>query len=160
MISDSAFLKHGQKGTTIVEFSIVASVFFMVLFGLMEFGRVVYTFNLLQEATRSAARVAVVSDLPSSINGQCTDTIFSAVDTSLLSDLKKTDMTCVYRDKYGISTTEYNEVRYVTVSIKGLKIQLSIPGFTEGIEAPAFTTTQVAESLGIKPWEPNAGGSS
>lgn len=49
-----------QKGTTAVEFAIVALIFFMIALGIMEFGRVLYVWNTVQEVTRRAAREAVV----------------------------------------------------------------------------------------------------
>lgn len=49
-----------QRGATAVEFAIVAMLFFTIVFGIMEFGRVLYVWNTVQEVTRRAAREAVV----------------------------------------------------------------------------------------------------
>jgi hypothetical protein len=49
-----------QHGVAIVEFAIVASLLFILLFGILEFGRLFYVFNSVQEVTRRAAREAVV----------------------------------------------------------------------------------------------------
>ncbi len=51
-----------QQGATAVEFAIVAVLFFVLLFGGMEFGRVMYVWNSAQEITRHAARLAAVTD--------------------------------------------------------------------------------------------------
>jgi hypothetical protein len=48
-----------------VEFGLLAIVFFMVLLGIMEFGRLMYVWNTTQEVTRRAAREAVVRDFTS-----------------------------------------------------------------------------------------------
>jgi Flp pilus assembly protein TadG len=45
-----------------VEFALVAIVFFMLLIGIVEMGRVLFTWNAAAEATRYGARVAVVCD--------------------------------------------------------------------------------------------------
>ena len=45
-----------------VEFAIVAVVFFMLLLGIMDFGRMLFQWNAAAEATRWGARVAVVCD--------------------------------------------------------------------------------------------------
>jgi len=45
-----------------VEFALIAVVFFMVLLGIAEFGRIMYVWNTTQEVTRRAAREAVVRD--------------------------------------------------------------------------------------------------
>lgn len=49
-----------QGGAAAVEFAIVAMLFFTIVFGIMEFGRVLYVWNTVQEVTRRAAREAVV----------------------------------------------------------------------------------------------------
>lgn len=51
---------HRQRGATAVEFAIVAMLFFTIVLGIMEFGRVLYVWNTVQEVTRRAAREAVV----------------------------------------------------------------------------------------------------
>lgn len=52
--------KYQQRGVAAVEFAIIATVLFIVLFGILEFGRLFYIFNSVQEVTRRAAREAVV----------------------------------------------------------------------------------------------------
>lgn len=49
-----------QNGTTAIEFAIVALLFFAIVLGIMEFGRILYMWNTVQEVTRRAAREAVV----------------------------------------------------------------------------------------------------
>ncbi len=44
------------------EFAIIALVFFMIILGIIEFGRALFVINTLEEVTRRAARVAVVCD--------------------------------------------------------------------------------------------------
>ena len=51
-----------QAGTTMVEFAIVAVLFFALLLGIMDFGRMLFTWNAAAEATRWGARIAVVCD--------------------------------------------------------------------------------------------------
>ncbi|MDO8778828.1 MAG: pilus assembly protein [Burkholderiaceae bacterium] len=52
-----------QRGVAAVEFAIVSSLLFTVLFGVMEMGRLLWTWNAAVEATRYGARLAVVCDL-------------------------------------------------------------------------------------------------
>lgn len=52
-----------QAGVAAVEFAIVAAVFFMILIGAMEMGRLLWTWNAAAEATRLGARMAVVCDI-------------------------------------------------------------------------------------------------
>jgi Flp pilus assembly pilin Flp len=52
--------KKTQRGASAVEFGLVAVVFFVLLLGIIEFGRIFYLWNTVQEVTRRAAREAVV----------------------------------------------------------------------------------------------------
>jgi Flp pilus assembly pilin Flp len=54
--------RERQRGAAAVEFALVAIVFFMLLIGIVEAGRVLFTWNAAVEATRYGARVAVVCD--------------------------------------------------------------------------------------------------
>ena len=51
-----------QRGVAAVEFALIAIPFLLLLFGAMEFGRLLYLWNTAQEVTRNAARLAVVSN--------------------------------------------------------------------------------------------------
>lgn len=50
--------RSAQDGVAAVEFSIIAIVFFLLVFGTIEIARITYMYNTLAEATRSAARAA------------------------------------------------------------------------------------------------------
>ncbi|WP_070962494.1 TadE/TadG family type IV pilus assembly protein [Vibrio sonorensis] len=49
-----------QRGLSIVEFTIVATALLIVIFGIIEVGRYVYSLQLINDMTRSAARLAAV----------------------------------------------------------------------------------------------------
>ena len=49
----------GQRGATLVEFAIGATVFITAMFAVIEFGRALWTHNALADAARRAARYAV-----------------------------------------------------------------------------------------------------
>ena len=65
-----------QRGAATVEFALLAIVFFMVLLGIMEFGRLMYVWNTTQEVTRHAAREAVVRDFTSQTGAIKRESIF------------------------------------------------------------------------------------
>ena len=54
---------RSHSGAAIVEFALVALVFFGVLIGILEFGRMLFYWNSVTEATRLGARIAVVCDI-------------------------------------------------------------------------------------------------
>ena len=49
-----------QAGAVVIEFALIAIVFFGILVGIMELGRWLFTLNSAMEATRWGARLAVV----------------------------------------------------------------------------------------------------
>lgn len=51
-----------QQGVAAVEFSLVALVFFLLFFGIVEVARAMYVINTLQEVTRRAAALAANTD--------------------------------------------------------------------------------------------------
>ena len=57
----SPFMRQrGQRGVAAVEFAIISLLFFTILFAILEFGRMLYVYNTMQEVTRRGARAAVV----------------------------------------------------------------------------------------------------
>lgn len=65
--------KTRQRGASAVEFGIIATLFFTLFFGIIEFGRFFYLYNTVQEVTRCAARLGVVNwrDQWGNIQQQC-----------------------------------------------------------------------------------------
>jgi hypothetical protein len=55
-----------QKGVAVVEFALVAVMFFTLVFGIIEVARAMYICNTLQEVTRLAAAKAVNADFSDS----------------------------------------------------------------------------------------------
>ena len=54
-------LLRSQKGQSLVEFVLLLPVFIIILFGIIEFGRLWETMNVLTSAAREGARVAAVT---------------------------------------------------------------------------------------------------
>jgi Flp pilus assembly protein TadG len=54
--------RSAQRGAAAVELALIAIPFFLLLFGAIEFARLLYLWNTVQEVTRNAARQAVVTD--------------------------------------------------------------------------------------------------
>ena len=53
--------RKSQKGQSLVEFALILPVFVVLLFGIMEFGRLWEMANVLTSAAREGARVAAVT---------------------------------------------------------------------------------------------------
>ena len=58
--------RRRQRGQTLVEFAVIVPLFALLLFGLLDFGRVIFTQNALTQAAREATRVASLSPSASS----------------------------------------------------------------------------------------------
>jgi Flp pilus assembly protein TadG len=60
--------RHG--GQSMVEFAVLAPVFFMLLLGTIDLGRAVYIYNSISDAAREGARAAIPFDTPLPTNAQ------------------------------------------------------------------------------------------
>jgi hypothetical protein len=58
----NATLAKKQRGVAAVEFALVAIIFFVLVFGIIELARALYICNTLQEVTRTAAALAATRD--------------------------------------------------------------------------------------------------
>ena len=61
--------RHGdhERGASAVEFALVAPVFFLLIFGIVDFGLGIWTYNNLSQAVREGARYAIVRGAGSDI---------------------------------------------------------------------------------------------
>jgi hypothetical protein len=62
--------QHRFRGQAMVEFAIVGSIFFMLVFGVIEGSRLLFTYHQINHAAREGARYAVAHG---SANGSATD---------------------------------------------------------------------------------------
>ncbi len=142
--------KHKQKGTETVEFAMIALLFFVVLFAIIEFSRALFVWNALTEATRRGARMAVICPVGSLIPKQVAmfgDKGGSLATSQIINGLTPAMVAVSYSDASASPT-------FVQVSITGYSHTLMIPLWGRSITAPAFITTLPAESLGAVPTYP------
>jgi len=59
-------LGKDQSGTSTVEFALVATVFFLFIFGIIDFGRALWEWNSAAKATHWGARFAITNDMVAS----------------------------------------------------------------------------------------------
>ena len=162
------FSNKSERGTTMAEFTIIALVFFMLIVGIIEFGRLLYTHNALTDATRRGARYAVLHD---GVSGDCVakvvaygesnihktaDPKICAANTGakpLINGLTEANVTVTYA---GDGTNGYGmNIGSATVTIGDdkpkVQFTLSIPLFRQTFNMPVYTTTLTTESAGTKP---------
>jgi hypothetical protein len=146
-------LKSLQNGTTTVEFALIGFLFFLVLFGILEIGRMMFTINSLAESTRRTARLAVVCPLEHDqipVVGNFNQPGESG-ENNFIFGMNASNLDIDYLDESGNETAILNEVEFVRVSIVDYEYDLLIPGLSLSLTSPTFTTTLPAESLGIIP---------
>lgn len=125
-----------QRGATAVEFALVAAVFFSLLIGVMEMGRVLFYWNTATEATRLGARTAVVCDIG--------DAAIVKAKMAALFPLVPADKIEVLYRPAGCGAETCDEV---TVSVQPVSVRTVIPLIPLTLNLPAFATTLPRESL-------------
>ncbi|MCO6428422.1 MAG: pilus assembly protein [Nitrosomonas communis] len=124
-----------QHGIAAVEFALIASLLFTLLFGVMEMSRLLFYWNTATEATRLGARLAVVCDKD--------DSAIMSKMQSLLGVLGDNNINIDYLP----SGCSVDTCRSVTVSITGLTISTVIPLVPLNVTMPPFSTTLPRESM-------------
>jgi Flp pilus assembly protein TadG len=118
-----------RRGAAVVEFAFVAPLFVMLVFGMIEFGRLVMVQQLLTNATREGARLGVLSET--------TDT---DVKTKVVSYLGSSSIT-IATSNVIVSYPDSGEAVAVTVSVPFNQVSwLPSPMFLSGYTLSAGST--------------------
>jgi len=150
-------MRRRQEGLAAVETALVGMLAMVLLFSVLEIGRVFFVFNALEEATRRGARVATVCQLndPAIAEVAILNPSGGGANSTVLAGLTTANTLIEYLDPVGNvlgnPAGSYGLIRYVRVSIVNFTHSLFIPLFTSTFTLPAFQTTLPAESLGVWP---------
>ena len=144
------FLKtrDNERGGTLIEFTVVAAVFFMVLIGIVAAGNLYYTHNALVEATRRGARYAVLN--PTGSETAVRNVVIYGTPspaqgaTPLVYNLQTNNVTVTYT---GLNVGQGT----VTVTISGYSFPFVLPTRSTSITMPPYRTTLTGESAGFIP---------
>jgi Flp pilus assembly protein TadG len=128
-------LRKSQRGAAAVEFALVAIVFFMLLIGIVEMGRVLFTWNAAAEATRYGARVAVVCPKD--------DPAILARMQKIMPALTAANVSVNYLP----SGCTVASCQQVSVRIQNVPVTTLIPVSAATLMVPPFTTTLPRESM-------------
>jgi hypothetical protein len=115
------------------------------MFSVFEFGRLFYSYSVLNEGMRRAARMAAVCpvDSPAIRN--------AATEFADLPGFRARNVHVQYLDAFGAPTFLYTNISYVRTRLVGYQLQLSIP-FIDPLDfRPTFDVTLPRESLGVTP---------
>lgn len=129
-----------QKGAAAVEFALIAIVFFMLLLGIIEFGRALFTWNSVAEATRWGARLAVVCDKDDATIKDKMKLIAGTLGDGNI-DIR------YLNPPSAVNTCDKANCKSVEVSVTGASFTPMIPFLGLTLTIPPFTTSLPRESM-------------
>lgn len=138
--------RKNERGSTLVEFSIGVTVFVMAMFGVLEFGRLLWVHNALTDAARRGARYAVMHSASDETSVKNIVVYGDAAGTGqpMLNNLSTTNVQVTY-NSFGLNDGT------VSVSITDYQFQFVIPIIGTTITLPSYSTTLTGESAGFIP---------
>lgn len=140
--------RQDEKGSTLVEYAIGATVFIMAVFAVLEFGRAVWAHNALTDAARRGARYAVLhqsSGEDSNIRNLVVYGNTGGGTQPLLPGLSTTHVQISRTSDFSVNSGT------ATVSITGYEFQFVLPMLPKKIVMPSYSTTLTGESAGLVP---------
>jgi Flp pilus assembly protein TadG len=146
-------IEKSEKGQSLVEFALVTLFFFTLLFGITEFGRALWTWNSIVQATRTGARYAVV-EAPTSDDMQImkvvayNDPNATSSNTPVVPGLSETNVRVRYLNNDGTVAANKNLADLIEVSVINFQFNFLVPLFGSRISLPSFTTSLPLEGLG------------
>ncbi len=117
----------GQRGQAIVEFALAASVALTLIFGIIDFGRGLYTYDLVSQAARVGTRYAIVHATIAAHN--CSDPLV------------------------GTTPCETDVIAYIKSKMTGVdpsQITVKTPFTWEGADATCEATAKPGCTVGIE----------
>ena len=159
-MSGSGFSRN-EAGSSIAEFAIVATIFFLFIIGIFEFARLYYTHNALTDDVRRGARfatlnkqadVACVKNMVVYGETHVNPNTCAPTGPPLINGLTPANVNIQYNGPTATPPSSFGmNLGTVTVSIQDYAFNLSLPLFTRTIDMPAYSTTLTAESAGEIP---------
>ena len=138
--------RTNERGSTLVEFAIAATVFLTAMFAVLEFGRALFVHNALTDAARRGARYATLHTEASA--SQVKNVVVYGNEGGsgqpMLTNLSTANVDVDYNG-FGLNDGT------VTVSINEYEFQFVIPIVGTTITMPHYSTTLTAESAGLIP---------
>ena len=146
---------HSECGTAIVEFTLTAAFFLMMIMAIISAGHLFFTHNALVESTRRGARYAATLAKPATgfcaNNSTTVDPVKNMVlygtptlgTTTLVNNLTASNVTVCYSSDYGVAQG--------TVSVKIENYNYTFAVAATLINMPPYQTTVIGESAGTVP---------
>jgi len=129
--------RYRQRGAAAVELALISIIFVTLLMAIIEFGRWMYTLEMVAEATRTGARMAVVCDI--------NDSTIKAEMQARVPQLSLSDAQISLQ--YFPAGCSQSNCLGVQVGITGATFTPAIPFLMAAFPIPPFSTTLPRESL-------------
>src|SRR2546423_187892 len=143
----------GERGSTLVEFTIGALVFLTAIFGVLEFSRLLFTHNALSDSVRRAARYAVshASADEASVKNIAVYGNAEGTGQPVATNLTTSNVSIAYTPSSVTGVFGYPDGS-VSVSITGYQFQFVLPLLSSTSSTiPDYPTALTAESAAIIP---------
>ncbi len=141
------------RGTTIVEFAIVASTLLLTIFMVIDLSRLVYLRMTFEEGVRRAARLATVCPIGDPLPALAARFEDPASTGVSILGASAENVSISYLDITGQvipnPSQNYSEIHSVRVSLENIEVPLLIPFFSEFFVPGTISSTAIAESLGV-----------
>ena len=145
-MKQTKLFESNERGTSLVEFAIAATVFLTAVFGVIEFGRALWVHNALTDAARRGARYATLHS-EGSVDDVKNVVVYgdpAGGDQSMVPNLTPDNVTVTYSD-FALNHGT------VSVSVENYQFQFVVPIIGTTITMPKYTTTLTGECIGFIP---------
>ncbi len=144
--------RRTERGAALVEFAIVSTTFLLLLFGVVEFGRLFWAHNALKDAARRGTRYAIVrKNDAAGIQAVKNMVVYGDPNAGggaqpILPGLTTANVNVQYQNFNGVLLSSR-----ATVSITNYKFQFAVPMIGNLLTMPAYRTSLPGESAGFVP---------
>ncbi len=122
MLTGQGTRHRDERGAAAVEFALVASLLFLFLFGIIEFGRIFSELEVLNSAAREGARAAAVRGTTEEVQ----DAVEAAAEPYALDETPTVDTTCNDTTSGDPVTVAWNQNFEISVGL--------LPAFDQNLE--------------------------
>ena len=142
--------RKNEAGKTLLEFAVTGTVFLMVMFGVIEFGRLYWTHNALRDAARRGVRYAAIRRNDAAGQQAVKNMVVygdpAGGTTPLVNGLTTSNVAIEYVNYDGVQLSSR-----ATVKINNYQFNFAIPLIGGTITMPAYRTSLPGESVGYIP---------